>query len=183
MTGENGEDGRASLRPHHRLSYDVFCTTHERAWRAVARARLHEDALVERAVRGMKADLWREWELALRESVPACYAWMLIKARIADLLLETGLAAQPPRAVLPDWIVALDLEESAALRDYDRLYEAILRLSDRQYDALVLRQLLGLDHRVVADYLGLTEAGARTTAGQGLAKVHRLLGIETGEGR
>ncbi|WP_051836706.1 RNA polymerase sigma factor [Streptomyces sp. NRRL WC-3742] len=169
----------------HRLSYEVFCDEHERAWRGLARARLHDHRLIERAVRDIREELRHLWAAALREPAPAGYAWMVAKRHVADLALWTDAGTAPPRAVLPDWERALrnawPCEELAppGLGDHERLHAAILRLPERQYDVIVLRYVLGLAYPAIAVHLGITEAGARSAAVQGLDKLHRLLGSDT----
>ncbi|MFB7383925.1 RNA polymerase sigma factor [Kitasatospora purpeofusca] len=180
------DDEWAAVRPAHRLSYEAFCDNHEPAWRGLARARLHDPDLVDRAVRGIRADLRSNWATALRQPSTACYAWMIAKQHIAALILSTGAGDAPPRTVLPDWIVAVQRAQDQARisletldNGYDDLYAAILRLSDRQYDMIVLHYMLDLDYSTIAAYLGITESNARTTTSQGLAKLRRLLGTNT----
>ncbi|UKZ02775.1 sigma-70 family RNA polymerase sigma factor (plasmid) [Streptomyces viridifaciens] len=179
------DDEWAAVRPAHRLSYEVFCDAHERAWRGLAWSRLHEHELVEEAVRRIREDLKQDWARALRQPEPAFYASMIAKQRIAELSLGTANGETPPRTVLPDWVVAIQRAHAQArislenLDGYDDLYAAILRLSDRQYDLIVLRYMLDIDYPTIAAYLGITEANARSTTSQGLAKLRRLLGAST----
>ncbi|GAA2147374.1 hypothetical protein GCM10009760_38230 [Kitasatospora kazusensis] len=178
---ENDWAVRSANRP--RLTFDAFCETHERAWTGIARARLHDEADVARTVEAMKADLWRNWAIALRQPVPACYAWMLIKERVADTLAEAALKTVRPavEAAVPPWVELVGLFSGlarlgpAAPGDPADLYRAFLQLPERQYDVVVLRHLLGLKDAMIADYLGTTEANVRSTAGQAARRLTRKL--------
>ncbi|MGW3071380.1 RNA polymerase sigma factor [Kitasatospora sp. NPDC001132] len=178
------DDEWAAVRPTHRLSYRPFCERHEKAWRAVARARLHDPELVDQAIRAVRRELRQNWVGVLSQPDVEAHAWMIAKRCIADRELSTGQT--PPRAVLPDWAVAIRRAHAQARislenldNDYEALYKAILRLPERQYDMIVLRYMLEIDYPLIATYLGITETNARTTTSQGLARLRRLLGAET----
>ncbi|MGA5821223.1 RNA polymerase sigma factor [Kitasatospora sp. NPDC094028] len=173
----------AAVRPAHRLSYEAFCDDHGRAWQGIARARLHRGDLVERAVHGIRADLRRNWVTVLHQPATAHYGWMTAKRHVAEVALGSGLGDAPPRAVVPDWVVAVQrahLETRLGLdvldHDHDHLYAAVLRLPERQHDLIVLRFMTGLEYRTIASYLGLTESSARADTRRGLDKLRRLLG-------
>ncbi|MFF0409670.1 RNA polymerase sigma factor [Kitasatospora sp. NPDC004745] len=180
------DDEWATLRPAHRLSYEALCDDHERVWRGLARARLHNQDLIERAVDATRERLRQNWSTVLRQPSAAFYAWMTAKEIIADLALGAGLGGAPPRAVVPDWVAAIYRAHAQCRigletfdNGYDDLYAAILRLPERQYDMIVLRFMLDLDYPRIAAYLGITETNARTTTSQGVAKLRRLLGADT----
>ncbi|GAA2229163.1 MULTISPECIES: sigma-70 family RNA polymerase sigma factor [Kitasatospora] len=180
-----------AVRPSRpRLTFEAFCETHERAWTGFARARLRDGADAARAVATMKDHLWSHWDLALRQAVPACYAWMLIKEHVADALADAVLkeARLPPESTVPDWArVVRHFADQArisleSLEEREDLYEAIRRLPERQHDVVVLRYLLGLQDARIADYLGITEANVRSTASQAVKRLARVLGREAGWG-
>jgi RNA polymerase sigma factor (sigma-70 family) len=170
-----------------RVSYNGFCEAHTRAWFGLARARLHDDVRALRAVERMKASLWEQWPVALRQRVPAAYAWSLVKSAVADavaeVVIETGRAPGSPLADRAEVIrhfarqARLDLEEPG---DHDDLFHAMLRLTERQCDVVVLRYLLGLKDSLIAEYLDVTESNVRTTAHQAVRKLRRLLGVDVG---
>ncbi|MFE9424669.1 sigma factor-like helix-turn-helix DNA-binding protein [Kitasatospora sp. NPDC006697] len=170
------DDGWADVRPAHRLSYQAYCEGQDRTWRALACSRLDGPDLVDQAVRNIRADLKRLWAAALREPDTDAYAWLIAKEQVSALALGTG--GTPPPAVVADWLLILrsagiPWERPAA--DHDLLYQAVLRLPERQYDMIVLHHLLGLELAEVARYFGAPEAQTRTAVGQGLAKLRRLL--------
>ncbi|MER7674143.1 sigma-70 family RNA polymerase sigma factor [Kitasatospora sp. NPDC096128] len=171
-----------------RLSYDAFCQTHSPAWVGLARARLHDDVRVLHTVERMKEQLWRQWPLALRHRVPAAFAWTLIKSAVEDAVAEViTQTGRPPGSPLADRAEAIrhfaaqarvSLEE---LSEHEDLYQAILRLAERQYDIVVLRYLLGLRDSLIAEHLDISESNVRTTAHQAVRKLRRLLGAKDGE--
>ncbi|MBD0670475.1 RNA polymerase sigma factor [Streptomyces sp. CBMA156] len=181
------DDEWAAVQPTHRLSYRPFCDSHEATWRGLARARLHDQELVDQAVRSIRRELRRNWVCVLSQPDIEAHAWMIAKRCIADRELSSGQA--PPRAVVADWIVAIrraQVQARISLENldngYEELYAAILRLPERQYDMIVLRYMLDIDYRMIAVYLGITESNARTTTSQGLAKLRRFLGADTATG-
>ncbi|MFB7128523.1 MULTISPECIES: RNA polymerase sigma factor [Kitasatospora] len=178
------DDEWAAVRPTHRLSYQAFCDSREETWRGVAWARLHDQELVDQAVRSTRRELGQDWLGALSQPDIEAHAWMIAKRCIADREMSAGQA--PPSAVVPDWIVAIRGAQALARvslenldNDYEELYKAILRLPERQYDMIVLRYMLDIDYPTIATYLGITETNARTTTSHGLAKLRRLLGTDT----
>lgn len=181
------DDEWAAVQPTHRLSYRPFCDSHEATWRGVAWARLHDQELVDQAVRSIRRELRQNWVGVLSQPDIEAHAWMIAKRCIADR--ELGTDQTPPRTVVPDWIVAIRRAHAQARispesldNDHERLYKAILRLPERQYDLIVLRFMLDVDYQRIAGYLGITETNARTTTSQGLARLRRLLGADTTTG-
>ncbi|MER6399291.1 sigma-70 family RNA polymerase sigma factor [Kitasatospora sp. NPDC001603] len=172
----------ARTRAALHLSFTAFCETHGGAWFGLARARLHDDVRALRAVQQMKERLWEQWNTALRAAHPASYAWTLIKSAVADAVAEviadTGRApGSPPadRAEAIRYFAAQARISLESLSDHEHLYQAVLRLAERQYDVVVLRYLLGLKDAVIAEHLGITETNVRSTAHQALRKLNRLL--------
>ncbi|WP_316528834.1 RNA polymerase sigma factor [Kitasatospora brasiliensis] len=175
------DDEWAAVRPTHRLSYRPFCEGHEALWRGVARARLHDEELVDRALHGIRRELRQNWGLVLSQPDVAAHAWMIAKRCITDRELGTGQT--PPRAVVRGWNTALRHArvgiDPRNLDNYELLYSAILRLTERQHDMLVLHLVLEIDHLAIATHLGTTETDVRSTIRQGLAKLRRLIGADT----
>jgi RNA polymerase sigma factor (sigma-70 family) len=171
-----------------RLSFTAFCETHAGAWLGLARARLHDDVRALQAVERMKECLWQQWGIALRQRLPAAYAWMLVKSAVEDtvaaVIVETGRPPGSPPADRAEAIrhfaerARLSLHE---LGEHEDLYLAILRLAERQYDVVVLRYLLGLKDSVIAEHLDISEGNVRSTAHQAVRKLRRLLGVQDGE--
>jgi DNA-directed RNA polymerase specialized sigma24 family protein len=160
------------------MTFDAFCETHERAWVGLARARLADEGAARRALAEMQSQLWRTWSLALRQPAPAGYAWLLLKEQVAnaaaEVVLKTGLPPAP--RPVPDWVEAVcHYAGCAGTDDHERLYDAILGLPERQYDILVLRCVLALPDRTIADYLGSTEGSVRSIAGQAVGRLARTI--------
>ncbi|MFI2609382.1 RNA polymerase sigma factor [Kitasatospora sp. NPDC018619] len=181
------DDELAALRPAHQLSYEAFCDSHEEAWRGVARARLHDEELVERAIRSTRRELARDWLGILSGPDIEAHAWRVAKRCIADR--ELGARQAPPAEVVPAWILAIRRAHALARislenldNDHEELYKAIQRLPERQYDMIVLHYMLDIDYRTIARYLDITETNARTATSQGLAKLRRFLGNDTTTG-
>ncbi|MFG3056691.1 sigma-70 family RNA polymerase sigma factor [Kitasatospora sp. NPDC048239] len=130
----------------------------------------------------MKDRLWRQWPVALREEHPASYAWTLIKSAVADavaeVIAETG---RPPGSPPTDRAEAIRYFADQArisletLGDHEHLYQAVLRLAERQYDVVVLHYLLGLKDALIAEHLGISETNVTSTAHQALRKLNRLM--------
>ncbi|MFJ3217769.1 RNA polymerase sigma factor [Kitasatospora sp. NPDC086801] len=185
MSGENDW----TVRPQQRLTFDAFCETHEPVWRGLVRAHLHDRALVDQVTGAAKDALWHRWALALRESAPAAYAWRILKEQLAAPAHQGPWGGHPPRTVVPDWVAALHgagVEvgvDLAAPEGRAALYRAVLRLSDRQYDVVVLEHHVGVDTATIAAYLDIAAANVRTTSNQAIGKLRRLLGAPGQETR
>jgi RNA polymerase sigma factor (sigma-70 family) len=124
------------------------------------------------------------WDtLMTRENVGA-YAWALLKTRVAD---ELALQGREPaavetlafeRAVRAATAPILDDFRTLFRSDYDladfegqvteladsmRLFAAIARLPERQFDVMVLHYALGFDTRTTALVMGIKETTVRST--------------------
>ncbi|MGW1175374.1 RNA polymerase sigma factor [Kitasatospora sp. NPDC002543] len=172
------DDEWAVTQPTHEVSYRAFCETHEKTWRGMAEERLHDPELVERAVRSIHRELRLHWLGILQQPDAEAQAWRIAKNCIAERELGAGQA--------PPWILAVryaHIQARVSLEnldnDYEELYQAILRLPERQHDLVVLRYMLDLDYPRIAAYLGISETNARTTTSHALTKLRRLLGADT----
>ncbi|MBV6696825.1 sigma-70 region 4 domain-containing protein [Kitasatospora aureofaciens] len=173
--GETAPDG-ARLR----LTFEAFCSTHERAWTAFARTQVgaHGDAAAQ-VVRRTRDHLRRNWPLALRQEVPAAYAWRLLKEHLA-----TWLAAQSEPAVLQtaamDAVIGRFCHRAGlrpqTLSEQLGLLGAILDLPERQRDTVVLAYCLGLDDDEAAEYLGIQAATLRSHRRQARRRIARAVG-------
>ncbi|MFJ4921659.1 RNA polymerase sigma factor [Streptomyces sp. NPDC088725] len=197
------ESDWAVRRDHRpRLTFDAFCETHERAWAGFARTWLWDLTAAARVVEEMKEHLWRNWPTALREPVPAFEAWMLIKEHVRkEMRVAAALNTGPGRRqeAVPEWVD--EVRDSVCPVETGRagagppgavagggedgrrrFHEQICALSERRRDVIILRYHLGLTYRVIAEYLGITEAGARSAAEQaGEALARRLGSRQEGE--
>ncbi|MEV7598346.1 sigma-70 family RNA polymerase sigma factor [Kitasatospora sp. NPDC089797] len=144
------------------LTFDAFCATHERAWTGFVRTQVgHHDGGPELVVAATKEHLRRNWQIALRQEIPAAYAWRLLKEHLA----AWRAAQSEPVAVQT---AALDVAMDRVIDHFRRqarisletlperigLMTAILELPERQHDSVVLRYCLDLDEQEVADFLG-----------------------------
>ncbi|WP_159425194.1 sigma factor-like helix-turn-helix DNA-binding protein [Streptomyces sp. TLI_053] len=140
-----------------RLTYEAFCRTHERAWRGFARTQVgaHQDA-AELVVADMKRHLHRNWELALRQEIPAAYAWRLLKEHIGSWLDTQAQPTAVQTAALDAVISGFCRRAQWSLENLPEqlgLLSAILALPERQRDIVVLTYCLDLDDDEAAAYL------------------------------
>jgi RNA polymerase sigma factor (sigma-70 family) len=162
-----------------RLSYQVFCEVHGRTWLAFARTRIGRQQDAELVVGAMRTALAEQWPHALRSEAPAAYAWRLLNSHLHDWAWhQDGLAVEDTvfaavigrfRQLAGD---SLHTEEQQVA-----LYSAVLALSDRQRDAVILRYVLDLDDREIADYLDRPIAAVRSNLRQARERLARELGI------
>ncbi|MEV7213459.1 sigma factor-like helix-turn-helix DNA-binding protein [Kitasatospora cineracea] len=175
----------------HRLTFDAFCDTHHRTWTGFAGARLGDPAVARGAVELAKSRVWREWPRILREQFPAFQAWTILKEEVGAALLQRMMdgAPPPPPEHVPLWVCAVRIaaERAQHLPETDgshrELYAALRGLSERRHDVVLLRYLLGLTDRQIADCLATTEANVRSTAAQALARLAAALGARSGDPR
>ncbi|MER7706380.1 sigma factor-like helix-turn-helix DNA-binding protein [Kitasatospora sp. NPDC097605] len=174
-----------------RLTFDAFCDTHGRAWTGFACARLRDDDAAHTVVEIAKARVWEDWPRILREKVPPFHAWAILKEEIGASLAEMMMNGEPlpTHASVPGWVHAVRAAAERAQHlvetegSHEQLYAALRRLSERRHDVIVLRYLLGLPDEQIADYLGTTESGVRSTLRQALDRLAAALGGRCGEGR
>ncbi|WP_033216418.1 RNA polymerase sigma factor [Kitasatospora phosalacinea] len=165
------------------LTFDAFCETHQRAWLAAARARRLSEEQSRAVVGALRHWLRGEWQMLLREPVPAAEAWKVLKVEIAAAVAAAeanGGAGEPQE----QWRLAI---RAAAHRmrltmriaeDASGIYAAILALPERQQDVVVLHYALDLPEETVADYLGSTMATVRSNARHARNRLREKLGRE-----
>ncbi|HZG06124.1 MAG TPA: sigma-70 family RNA polymerase sigma factor [Streptomyces sp.] len=149
------------------LTFEAFHEYHHRLWLRYAQTQVGSRAGAEAVVEAAGRHLLRDWAHALeQESVPA-YAWAVLKEHIRawlddhgrePALVETAAFDAACRArLLPEL-----RDEFAVLESGIGLYSAIAALPERQYDAIVLRYVLGCTDEEVAEYLGCGPAALRS---------------------
>ncbi|MHA6761287.1 RNA polymerase sigma factor [Streptacidiphilus sp. PAMC 29251] len=154
--GELGEESSAPQRRRlKRLTFQAFCDTHERAWTALARTQIGDQATADLVVLSMKTHLSRVWDTAMRHPVPAAYAWRMITVHVNDWLADEPqdqVEATTFTSVINSFraMAAHALEE---MPEQIGLYSAILALPDRQRTSVILRYVLDLDEATIAEYL------------------------------
>ncbi|MFE9426526.1 sigma factor-like helix-turn-helix DNA-binding protein [Kitasatospora sp. NPDC006697] len=176
----NDNSGFAPDGARLKLTFDAFCRTHERAWTGFARTQVgtgqDSAALV---VGAMKEHLRGNWALALRQEIPAAYAWRLLKEHIA-----TWLAAQSQPAALQtaamDAVIGHFCRQARwsleNLPEQIGLLTAILDLPERQRDIMVLSYCLDLDDDEAAAFLGTPAATLRSNRRHARRRLARAIG-------
>ncbi|GAA1274237.1 hypothetical protein GCM10009665_72220 [Kitasatospora nipponensis] len=86
--GDNSEAAPEGSRL--RVTFEAFCATHERAWLGFARTQVGDEQDTAVVVEVMKGHLLRNWAIALRQEIPAAYAWRLLKEHLAAWLAAAG---------------------------------------------------------------------------------------------
>lgn len=163
-----------------RLTFDAFCGAHEPAWLAFARTQVgaQGDAAV-LVVRRTREHLHRNWALALRQEVPAAYAWRLLKEHLAAWLAAQGEPAAVQTAAM-DAAIGRFCHRAGlrpqTLAEQFALLGAILALPERQRDAVVLAYCLGLADDAAAEYLGVPPATLRAHRRQAHRRIARAVG-------
>lgn len=183
--GENGEARPADARLQ--LTLEAFCETHEGAWQAFARTQVGGEQDAVAVVERMKAHLERNWTLALRQEIPAAYAWRLLKEHVAGWMLQTG-RRQPAlleTAAFDSVIRSFRGRTWASLGGLPEelgVYHALLGLPERQHDVVVLKYVLDMDEEEIAQYLGRPAAAVRSHLRNARRSLSRSLDLpEPGE--
>ncbi|WP_331738394.1 sigma-70 family RNA polymerase sigma factor [Embleya sp. NBC_00896] len=160
------------------VTFRAFHESNVRVWLRYARLHLGEEQAAEVVVDGAFEDLARSWPRALTcESVQA-FAWGLLREHIAACLEHRRTAFvevaafDAVRVVLRSARAKFEIMESAL-----GLYTAISRLPDRQYDALVLRHVLGYPEDRVALMLGSRPGTVRSNLRWARRRIARELGM------
>ncbi|MFI6449698.1 sigma factor-like helix-turn-helix DNA-binding protein [Kitasatospora sp. NPDC050543] len=164
-----------------RVTFEAFCTTHERAWRGFARTQVgtEQDAAV--VVGAMKEHLSRNWALALRQEIPAAYAWRLLKEHLAAWLATAG-HTRPALVQTAAFDAAIRYFQDQArislesLPEQIGLFTAILDLPERQHDVVVLKYCMDMDDSKIAEYLGTPLATLRSNLRHARRRLARTLG-------
>ncbi|MCX4744384.1 sigma-70 family RNA polymerase sigma factor [Kitasatospora sp. NBC_01287] len=170
-------EGAASARL--RLSYQVFCELHGRAWLAFARTRIGNLADAELVVAAMKEELAQQWPHALRHPTPAAYAWRLLKSHLHQWAWhqdEVEVEATTFAAVIGRF-KELAGDSLRSEEDQVGLYGSILALPDRQRDVVILRYVLDLDDLEIAAYLDHPVETVRSNLRHARERLARRLGI------
>ncbi|TQF01812.1 hypothetical protein E6W39_05510 [Kitasatospora acidiphila] len=177
----NEGNGTASDGARLRLTFEAFRDLNDRVWTGYARTQVGDHGGAARlVVQDMAEHLRQNWQLALRQEVPAAYAWRLLKEHVA-----AWLAAQSRPVVVQT--VALDAVldrfcQRARLGSADlpderiALLAAILELSERQLDTMILTYCLDQDDTATAGYLGTPAATLRSYRRHARRRLARAVG-------
>ncbi|HZG03965.1 MAG TPA: sigma-70 family RNA polymerase sigma factor [Streptomyces sp.] len=159
--------------------FTAFHQRHRPAYVHWAELYLGNRADAEEAVDCAFEQLARTWQKVLAMENPAGYAWQVMKHRTID--------AARARDRRPDLIDTAVFETTTLLEAVDPigeleeslgLFHAIRCLPERQQDVVVLLYCRGYTTTEVADHLGITEAGVRSTARYAKRRLREALGLE-----
>jgi len=113
-----------------------------------------------------------------RAGEPLAYARrVLVNARIDTWRRRRSEVLSAPDALAH---VAVALDDVVASDDRDEIVRALATLSDGQRRVVVLRYLVGLPEREVADYLDVSVGTVKTQASRGLRRLREELGALEG---
>ncbi|RKN38611.1 RNA polymerase sigma factor [Streptomyces hoynatensis] len=140
------------------LDAEAFYLTHQELYHDWAEAQLGDRHSAEEAVHSAFTRIVARWdELLLCEQTVGQQAWKILRETVEELLKRQ----QRPAAFIINGAVQQALE---ATRDQFRvmhsamgLYAAMAELPPRQFDAIVLRYVLGYSTRRIAWFLDLHE--------------------------
>ncbi|WP_051969217.1 sigma factor-like helix-turn-helix DNA-binding protein [Kitasatospora azatica] len=174
-TNEAAPDG-ARLK----LTYDAFCATHEGAWSRFVCTQVGErDGAPALVVAAAKDHLHRNWAIALRQEIPAAYAWRLLKEHLAAWLATQSQPVVLQTAALDAVIDHFGCQARLSLEtlpEKSGLMTAILELPERQHDSVVLKYCLDMDDQEVADYLGTSLPTLRSNLRHARRRLARAIG-------
>ncbi|MGO4635013.1 RNA polymerase sigma factor [Streptomyces sp. 2RAF24] len=135
------EDGRVPVAEaplQLPLEFEAHYLTHQEAFHEFALGILLTNERAEEAVYRAYVEIRIRWDALLGESNLQAQTWRILRRAVTDELIG-GLRAE---------LVARDSGIG--------LYPALLKLSSRQFDAIVLRYIGGWDTKDIAWYMGLT---------------------------
>ncbi|WP_328549487.1 sigma-70 family RNA polymerase sigma factor [Streptomyces sp. NBC_00366] len=146
------QDG-AELPP----DFEAFYLGHQEIFHEYAEAHLGSRATAEEVVHTAFVKLLADWTELLRSENLEQGAWAIVRRTVHDRLkLESRTTAFAIKEQITQALVATrgQLQISGSVSG---LYEAIAELPDRQFDAIVLRYVLGYPTSKVAWYMGVDE--------------------------
>ena len=118
-------------------------------------------------------DLHRRWNRLRDPGKALSYLRAVVCNQVRMRHRHQAVVRRHPEPPLPD---ASSAEQEAVLREEHReVAEALLRLPDRQRQALVLRYWLDLGEREVAETMGISNGAVKSHTSRGLAALARSL--------
>ncbi|MFJ1847416.1 sigma-70 family RNA polymerase sigma factor [Streptomyces sp. NPDC088146] len=171
-----------SLLPKLPADFHAFHQLYRARYVRWAEVHLGSRADAEEAVDCAFEQLAIDWAHVLQQPVPEAYAWKVVKNRTIDAARArkrrpcvVDIAAFETRALNRAVDPIGELEESLSI------YRAIAQLPERQFDVIVLRYCLGYDTAHIADVMGITAAGVRSTARYARRRLKQALGLDENE--
>ena len=182
-----GRDGGADAAPVRDtgrrlvLTFEAFHDTHYREWLRFAHLQVGNRADAAQVVDGACAHLVAHWPHVLKQESVAAYAWAVLKehlnAWLTALRRPAAFVETASFAAAVSRMLEHPRERFAALESGLGLYAAISRLPERQYDAVVLRYVLGCGDEQVARLLGVRESTVRSLVRYARRRLSAELGI------
>jgi len=118
-------------------------------------------------------DLYRRWNRLRDPAKAASYLRASVCNQVRMRHRHLAVVRRHPEPVRPD---ASSAEQEAVLREDQReVAAALLRLPDRQRQALVLRYWLDLGEREVAETMGISNGAVKSHTSRGMAALARSL--------
>lgn len=167
------------------LTFEVFHASHTHAWHEYAHLQLGNRAAGRQAVEAAFRDLHRVWAQALRQDSVEAYAWAVLREHIERRTPGGGIAFVETATFDGFDICRAALRESQELfgemESRLGLFAAIARLSEKQYDVIALRYVLGYSDAKVAHILGVAESTVRSHVRWAKRTLARELGFAVPE--
>ncbi|MFF2080634.1 RNA polymerase sigma factor [Kitasatospora sp. NPDC058162] len=174
---DRSEDGHDLRLP---IEFEAFFELHHQRYLDYARAQLSlcEPEQIQDLVEDVLAHLGADWKRVLQRANPTNYAWGALRfaveherrqrGEVLRLVEKAVFMAAASRATRPVF---------EALEDGLGVYDAISRLPERQYDALLLKQFLGYTTAQTADVMGISPPTVRALIHQARTRLrkHTLL--------
>lgn len=182
MTEKAPGPPRRAVLPKLPADFRAFHQLYRACYVRWAEIHLGSRADAEEAVDRAFEQLAIDWIQVLRQPVPEAYAWKVVKNRTIDVARARGrrpsvvdFAIFETRALHQAVDPIGELEESLSI------YQAISQLPERQFDVIVLRYCLGYNTAEIADVMGITVAGVRSTARYARRRLKQVLGLDADE--
>ncbi|WP_439678482.1 RNA polymerase sigma factor [Embleya sp. MST-111070] len=166
--------------PSSRLSFQAFHALYAKPWFDYVYLQTANREVARDTVREAFGHLEREWQHALEQESVSAYAWRILKEHVGAWLVANGrVVAIRETAAFAPLARALDLtrDRFALMESRLGLFHALLRLTERQYDVIVLRYVMGCTDAEVAARLGVAESTVRSTVRHAKRRLARELRI------
>ncbi|MEV6654735.1 sigma-70 family RNA polymerase sigma factor [Streptomyces sp. NPDC051219] len=161
------------------MDFSAFHQTHRPAYIRWAHTYLSNRADAEEAVDAAFELLLKAWTVVLSSENPAGYAWRVLRNSTIDVGRARGRRPALLDAAAFE-VVALReaVDPIGQLEETLNLFQAIRQLPERQMDVMVLLYLHGYTITQVADEMGITPAGVRSTARHAKRRLRHTLGLD-----
>lgn len=157
------------------LDFSAFHQMHRPTYVRWAHSYLGHLADAEEAVDAAFEQLLKAWTNVLSTANPAGYAWTVLRNCTIDVHRRGRRALPLEIAAFETASLAGAADPISQFEESSTLVAAIRELPPRQMDVMVLRYLLDCTDARVADELGITPAGVRSTARHAKRRLQQLL--------